>query len=198
MTRRPLAALAGATLVAAVLGGCTDDPAPTDPSPSGTGTASGGPSASASPTPQDRSAAVVDGAAPLAEIATTKAKASSSFEGATFGFYRLTRSDSSTLLVWRVTGGDGSSSARDANIRFWEKYPVMVTGGKKYSVVTFDKQNDGWSALSDPALRLSQGVESPPVSALYPPLPAGTTEVTLTSPWFDDVTVPVTDAATTG
>ncbi|QKE85402.1 hypothetical protein [Arthrobacter sp. NEB 688] len=198
MTRRSLALLAGAALVATVLGGCTDDPPPTDPSPSASGSASGGPSASASATPQDRSAAVVGGAAPLTEIATTKARASSSFEGATFGFYRLTRSDSSTLLVWRVTGGDGASSPRDANIRFWEKYPVMVAGGKKYSVVTFDKQDDGWSALSDPALRLSQGLESPPISALYPPLPAGTTEVTLTSPWFADVKVPVTDAATTG
>ena len=195
MTRRPLAAIAATAVAATVLGGCTFSPGTPDPtaSKSASGAPGGSPSASASPTAQDQSSAVVGGAAPLTQIATTPAKASSSYRGATFGFYRLTRSDTSTLLVWRVTGATGASS-RDSNVRFWEKYPVMVAGGKKYSVITFDKQDDGWSALSDPALRLTQGVETPPISALYPPLPAGTTEVTLTSPWFADVKVPVTDA----
>ena len=74
----------------------------------------------------------------------------------------------------------------------------MVTGGKKYAVITFDKQHDRWSAVSNPALRIDAGEMAPPQSALYPPLPAGTTEVTLIGPWFADVTVPVTDLAATG
>ena len=177
---------------AALLTGCAVE-APT-PTPTSGASSPAVPGPSATPALQDRSTEVVDAAAPLVAIATTAAKPSSSFVGSTFTFYRLTRSDSSTLLVWRITGGERAGAA-DANVRFWERYPVVVTGGKRYSVVTFDKQDAGWSAVSDPALRIVSGADTPPVSALYPPLPAGTTTVTLTSPWFDDVDVPVTDVA---
>ena len=195
MNRRLLAALTGAALAATVLGGCTFEPGKPDPTASGSasGAPGGRPSASASPTPNDQSSAVVGGAAPLTQIATTRARPESTYAGATFTIYQLTRTDASTLLVWRVTGADGSNS-NDANVRAWEKYPVLVTGGKRYSVITFDKQRDGWSAVSNPALRVNPGQEAPPQSALYPPLPADTTEVTLTGPWFADVKVPVTDA----
>ncbi len=200
MTRCRPAAIAGAALAATLLGGCSFEPGTPDPttSRSASGAAGASPSVSASSTPQDQSAAVVGAAAPLTAIATTRARPDSSFAGATFTFYRLTRTGASTLLVWRVAGGTGYSSPRDANVRAWENYPVMVAGGKKYAIVTFVKQDDGWSALSNPILSVDSGQEAPPQSALYPPLPAGTTEVTLTGPWFADVTVPVTDLAATG
>jgi len=202
VTRRRLAAaaIAGAALATTVLAGCTFEPGTPDPTASGSapGAPGGSPSASGSPTPQDQSSAVVGGAAPLTQIATTRAKASSSFRGATFTVYQLTRTDASTLLVWRITGGTGYSSTTDASVRFWEKYPVLVTGGRKYSVIAFDKRDDGWSAVSNPVLKVDSGHEAPPQSALYPPLPAGTTEVTLSGPWFADVKVPVTDAAANG
>lgn len=197
MTSRPRLVLASAALVALALTGCTDDPTSPDPSGSASGSASasgsGSGSPSASPSLQDRSAELLSGAAPLTEIARATAAPGSSYAGSTFTFYQLTRSDASTVLVWRVTGGTGSSS-RDALVRQWEYYPVMVAGGKEYSVVTFDKQDDSWSAVSNPALRLDAGTQAPPQYALYPPLPAGTTEVTLKSRWFASVKVPVTDA----
>ena len=198
MTRQLLTAIAGAALAATVLGGCSFEPGTPDPTTSGSasGAPGGSPSASASPTPQDQSSAVVGAAAPLTEIATTRARPDSSYAGATFTIYRLTRTDASTLLVWRVTGGTGNSNSNDANVRAWENYPLMVTGGKKYAVITFDKQQDGWAAVSNPALKVDAGQEAPPQSALYPPLPAGTTEVTLTGPWFADVKVPVTEVTT--
>ena len=196
MTRRLLAALAGAALAATLLGACSFDPGTPDHTAPGSasGTAGASPAVSASPTPQDQSAAVVGAAAPLRSIATTRARPDSTFAGSTFTFYRLTRTDASTLLVWRVTGGTSYSSASDALVVRWERYPVMVAGGKKYSIVTFLQQDDGWSAVSNPILRIDRGQEAPPQSALYPPLPAGTTEVTLTGPWFADVKVPVTVA----
>lgn len=195
MTFRPRLVLASAALVALALTGCTDDPTSPESSgsASGSASASGSVSPSASPRLQDRSAELLSGAAPLTEIARATAAPGSSYAGSTFTFYQLTRSEASTVLVWRVTGGADSSS-RDALVRQWENYPVMVAGGKEYSVVTFDKQDDGWSAVSNPALRLDDGTEAPPQYALYPPLPAGTTEVTLKGPWFASVTVPVTDA----
>ena len=200
MTRRRHAALAATALAAALLGGCSFEPG--DPDPPASGSASGAPGSSppvsASPTAQDQSSAVVGGAAPLTQIATSRARPDSSYAGATFTFYQLTRTDASTLLIWRVTGGTGNSNSNDANVRAWEKYPVLVTGGKKYSVITFDKQDDGWAAVSNPALRIDAGEMAPPQSALYPPLPAGTTEVTLAGPWFADVRVPVTDGTATG
>ena len=204
MNRRLLAAIPGAALAATVLAGCSFEPGSPDPATSGSasgapsGAPDGSPAASAPPTPQDQSSAVVGGAAPLTQIATTRARSDSSYAGSTFTFYRLTRTDASTLLVWRVTGAGGNSSSNDANVRAWENYPVMVAAGKKYSVVAFDKQDDGWSAVSNPALALPEGAETPPISALYPPLPPGTSEVKLTGPWFADVTVPVTDLAATG
>ncbi|GGL39873.1 hypothetical protein H9L10_13545 [Phycicoccus endophyticus] len=202
MTRR-LAALTAAALATIALTGCSDDPDTPEPTGSGSVSVTSGddsatasPTSSPSPSLEDRSAELLEGAAPLTEIARTRAAKGSSFAGSTFTFYQLTRSDASTLLVWRVSGGKGSSSPSDANVRRWENYPVMVADAKEYSVVTFDKEVDGWSALSNPILRITSGSAAPPQSALYPPLPAGTSSVTLTSPWFADVEVPVTEAAT--
>lgn len=200
-TRARLATVATLTLAATLLTGCADDPPTPDASASprisgsasGTGSTSTSPSPSPSPSLQDRSSQVVDGVQTLEPIATTTARPDSTFAGSTFTIYRLTRTDTSTLLVWRVTGGDTHSSPRDAGVRSWEKYPVMVTAGKRYFVVTFDKQGDGWSALSDRIVRIDKGEQTPPQAALYPPLPPGTTQVTLASAWFHDVTVPVTD-----
>ncbi len=129
-------------LAATLLGACSFEPGTPEPTASGSAPSVGraSPSASTSPIPTDQSAAVVGAAAPLTKIATTRARPDSTYAGATFTIYRLTRTDASTLLVWRVTGGTGYTSAADANVRAWEKYPVMVTGGKKYSAIAFDKQ----------------------------------------------------------
>ena len=166
MTRRRLTAIAGAALAATLLGGCSFEPGTPDPTASGSasGAAGASPSVSASPTPQDQSAAVVGAAAPLTAIATTRARPDSSFAGATFTIYRLTRTDASTLLVWRVTGGTGYTSPSDALVVRWEMYPVMVTAGKKYSVVTFVKQQRRLGGRVEPRLLIPPGDETPPQS----------------------------------
>lgn len=178
------------TLAALTLSGCTgDDPPPRTDNSSGTPRTSTGASPTA-PDLQDRSAEVLDSAAPLASVATTKGRSSSSFRGATFTIHALTGNTASTLLQWSVTGGPGTNS-NDAIVGFWEKYPTMVVGGQEYSVVTFEKEKDSWAAVSNPFLPMRDGTTSPPQTALYPPLSQGTTKVTLKSEWFEDVTVPV-------
>jgi hypothetical protein len=195
MTRHLWVFPTAAAVTALALSGCTGDKPDTDPSSSkpSTSSASGTPS-SRSPALKDRSAEVVDGAAPLTPIATSKAKATSTFKGSTFTFYRLTRTDTSTELVWQVTGGPQSNS-NDAVDDAWERYPVLRTKDADYWVVTFQQTPIDWVSVSNPALRLSNGVKAPLQSALYPPLPAGTTSITLRSPWFEDVTVPVSAAS---
>ncbi|MGL4176970.1 MAG: hypothetical protein ACRCSN_12925 [Dermatophilaceae bacterium] len=189
-TRPWIAVAAGLALMVA---GCTGDAEPGGTSNRSGGSASTPSAAPSSAAPADRSGEVVGAAAPLTAVATTKGKASSTFAGATFTIYGLNRTDSSTLLTWRVTGG-GDSNSNDANVRAWENWPVLVAGGREYSVITFDKgdTNSPWAALSNPVLRLDDGKEAPPQTALYPPLPAGTTEVTVRGVWFNDVKVPVT------
>jgi hypothetical protein len=184
---------AAATAAALVLSGCTggDDPKPTGSGATSGATSSSSSSSASAPELQDRSAALLEGAATEpTPIATTKAKASSTFKGSTFTFVRLTRTDSSTVLAWQVTGGAGSNP-NDANDGFWERYPVLRTKDADYSVVTFQQGTNEWVSVSNPVLKLSAGDKAPLQSAIYPPLPAGTTSVTVRSPWFEDVTVPV-------
>lgn len=196
MTTRPRAPhtlVALAALAALALSGCTGQ----DPTPSPDGTPTGS-SSTASATPsgpvlKDRSAEVLDATVPLESVATTKARSSSTFRGSTFVIHSLTRNGASALLEWSVTGGPGTNS-NDANVAFWANYPVLLSGSKRYSVVTFEGKLNGWAAVSNPFLPLREGITSPPQTALYPPLPEGTTEVTLQGDWFEDVKVPVTTA----
>ncbi|MBR7742641.1 hypothetical protein KC207_04985 [Phycicoccus sp. BSK3Z-2] len=192
--RDRVAALAVAALTAGLLAGCSDDEpdaTPTGDGPSASATGTPSPSETA---PVDRSREVVDGAAPLEEIGTTTGASGSSFRGATFTFYRLDASPTSTLLVWTMTGG-GGSNPQDANYLSWELYPRMVVDDTEYRVLTYSRQGEDDTevpgAVSNPVLRLTDGTESSPQSALFPPLPDDVDEVELKSPWFDNLTLPV-------
>ena len=197
---RALPALVGAgVLCVTVLSGCTGDAAT---KPTGSAASSASPSvstsaASGSAALEDRSREVLAAPPTLTPLATTKARPTSSFRGSTFTFYRISRTDSSTIVTYSVTGGSGHSSASDSLPRSWENAPTMLTPTHAYRVVTF--QNDegqDWAAVANPTYRIDKGTEAGPLYMLYPPLPLGTTSVKLTGPWFEDVTVPVTDVST--
>lgn len=188
--------LGGALLTGGLLAGCTsdDDPQPKDSTSSGSSGSS--PSGSATTELKDRSSEVLANPPTKTAIATTKAKESSTFRGSTFTFYGLSRTDTGTILTYTVTGGTGSSSPTDSLPRAWENSPTLLTPTHAYRVVTFKEETEDWAAVANPIYSIDQGKESAPLDVLYPPLPEGTTSVKLTGPWFQDVTVPVTDATT--
>lgn len=188
--------LGGALLTGGLLAGCTsdDDPQPKDSTSSGSSGSS--PSGSATTELKDRSSEVLANPPTMTSIGTAKAKESSTFRGSTFTFYALTRTDTATILTYTVTGGTGSSSPTDSLPRAWEKSPALVTPTHIYRVVTFQEESKDWAAVANPIYRIDAGKESAPLDVLYPPLPKGTTSVKLTGPWFQDVTVAVTDMTT--
>lgn len=196
---RALPALVGAGLLCVtVFAGCTGD---AETKPTGSGASSASPSvstsaASGSAAFGDRSREVLAAPPTLSPLATTKSRSTSSFRGSSFTFYRISRTDSSTIVVYTVTGGTGFSSPSDSLPAGWENAPTMLTPTHAYRVVTAQDEFQDWEAVANPAFSIDPGEETGPLYMLYPPLPKGTTSVTLSGPWFEDVTVPVTDVST--
>lgn len=182
--RRSAAAVVGAALVAAALAGCTSAQAP-DPTPSVSLTLAKSPTpTSAGPTapfldPPDEQA-----------LATTPARDDSSYSGATFTILRVESDARSTLVVWSATHPRTLSAGSDFDVTLWRNFPVLTTRTQTFSVLTYETPTGGTACVCVDMRGMR--AEQNPQGALYPPLPAGTSSVTLTSPWFDDVTVPVT------
>ena len=191
---RPTRIGAACTLALALaLTGCSGSGS-TDPTPSGDGKLPPS-SASASPTPSDRSQQIL--ALPsLPTIGTTKASPDSSFRGSTFTIHTLTATPAGTVLTFSVNAGAGYSSPSDGLSARWENYPRLTTPTAAYYPATFLKEpgtSSPWAAVSNhyASIDKDRGAGMP-WTVLYPPLPADTTTVTLTSQWFTTVTVPVT------
>lgn len=177
------ARLALVGFVAAVaLAGCSGggSPAPT-PSPT---------LASSSPPPNLGPLASfldVDATEPLA---TTPGKDNTSFSGAEFQITTVVTDGRSTLVEWAATHPRTLAAGADFDTTMWQNFPQITTPTHRFAVMTYQpasgKPRCVCSAVrSIRAEPLTQG-------ALYPPLPASVTSVVLTSPWFEDVTVPVT------
>lgn len=190
--------MGGALLAGVLLTGCTGDeepkPGTSSDSPGSTASsASSSPTAPAEAELKDRSSEVLADPPSLTVLASTPAKASSSFRGSSFTVHAVTRTDTATILTYSVTGGAGHSSPSDSLPRSWEKSPVLVTPTHAYRVVTFQEESKNWAAVANPTYRVDAGTQSGPLTVLYPPLPKGTAQVTLRGAWFNDVKVAVTD-----
>lgn len=193
-SRGPLRIL-GVTLAGTILlSGCTGGGGQQPPSSQPSSAASTPATPPATPTLADRSDEVLAQPPTPTALATTPAKTTSSFRGSTFTIYGLSRSDTTTILTYTVTGGTEHASPSDALPRSWENAPQLETPTHAYRVVTFQQESGEWAAVANPIYRIEPGKESGPLTVLYPPLPAGTATVTLRGPWFEDVSVPVTDA----
>ncbi|NHA69452.1 hypothetical protein [Phycicoccus flavus] len=182
--RRRVTPVAG-LLLAVALTGCTGEASPPDP------TSSPSLTLAKSPTPTD--------AGPTAEflevpetraIASTPARDDSSYSGATFTILKVEASARSTLVVWSATHPRTLSAGSDFDVAEWRNFPVLGTKRKAYSVLTYETSTGGTECVCVDMRAMR--AEPNPQGALYPPLPRDTTSVTLTSPWFEDVTVPVT------
>ncbi|MBR7742643.1 hypothetical protein KC207_04995 [Phycicoccus sp. BSK3Z-2] len=123
-------------------------------------------------------------------LATTTAREGSSYSGATFEILRLESDERSTLLVWSATHPRTVRAGSDFDVRLWESFPVLNTKRKAFSVLTYETPT-GETQCVCVDMRAMRA-EPNPQGAMYPPLPENVTSVTLTSPWFGDVTVPVT------
>ena len=171
-----------------LLAGCNEGGG-TTPSPDASGTSSS--TASRSPALKDRSAEVMAGMTAPTEVARTKGKAASELDGATLVIYSLTRTDTSTVLTFALTGpGSGPRLAPG----HWPRFPVLKTDKDTYPPVTWLKEptaEDPWYVVHNPMMWPKADVLTPPQTVLYPSLPAGTTSITLTGTWFEDVTVAV-------
>ncbi|GIL35668.1 hypothetical protein LG324_08675 [Phycicoccus jejuensis] len=185
MSRRPTLLRAAVTALAAALalGGCTADEGTPAPEPSLT--------LAKSPTPTDVGPTAdfldVEEDRPLA---TTPARDDSSYSGATFAILEVRSTERSTLVVWSATHPRTLSAGSDFDVTAWRNFPVLSTKSRAYSVLTYEATT-GQVECACVDMRAMRA-EPNPQGALYPPLPADTASVTLTSPWFRDVTVPVT------
>lgn len=186
MTRpvlRSRAAAAAAAMALVATAGCSG-PQPPEPVPSVSLTlakeptpASAGPTADFLTLPDDK------------PLATTPARDGSSYSGATFSILRVEADERSTLVVWSATHPRTLSAGSDFDVRDWRSFPVLTTRSRTYAVLTYETPTGDTQCVCVDMRAVR--AEPNPQGALYPPLPQGTTSVTLTSPWFHDVTVPV-------
>ena len=161
-------------------------------------TSSGSPSAAAS-TP-DATALVRSGAALPVEVASIPMnRKASSIPGSTFHVFGVVASSTSTVVIWSVTKPSTRlpvASHLDPSQDF-QNIPVLSAGDTKYRVVRYRNlaDTDKIKALRGLSSTTSNytNTEPRPSWTVYPPLPAGTASVTLTSPLFTkSLTVPVT------
>lgn len=180
---RPTALLAAVAAAVVLLSGCTGGSAAQD-----TDTLTLAPS----PTPTDLGPTVgfLDDAEEPQPLATTPARDDSSYSGATFTILQVRTDDRSTLLVWSATHPRTLAAGSDFDVTAWRSFPVLTTERKTYPVLTY-RAPTGQTQCVCVDMRALRA-EANPQGALYPPLPKGTTAVTLTSPWFEPVTVRVT------
>jgi len=181
VSARRLARASVAAAATLALVGCSSSGTPT-PSPSL--------SLAPTPTPSD-----VGPLAPFLSIdedqpiATTTAKDDSSYSGATFSILRLEARAESTLLVWTATHPRTLAAGSDFDITKVDNFPVLQTKTDRFAVLTYQTPTGQRQCVCSD-MRVMRA-ESNPQGALYPPLPKGTASVVLTSPWFADVTVRV-------
>ena len=123
------------------------------------------------------------------QIAERAAKDDSSYSGATFSILRLEARAESTLLVWTATHPRTLAAGSDFDITKVDNFPVLQTKTDRFAVLTHQTPTGQRQCVCSD-VRVMRA-ESNPQGALYPPLPKGTASVVLTSPWFADVTVRV-------
>ncbi|MGL4176972.1 MAG: hypothetical protein ACRCSN_12935, partial [Dermatophilaceae bacterium] len=122
-------------------------------------------------------------------LATTPARDDSSYSGATFSVLSVETDARSTLVVWSATHPRTLSAGADFDVRGWRSFPVLTTKTQAFSVLTYETSTGATECVC--VDMRSMRAEPNPQGALYPPLPKGVTSVTITSPWFVAVTVPV-------
>ncbi len=183
MSTRRAGWVAAVLSVALFAAGCTADPGSPASSPRLT--------IAKSPTPSDvgPTADFLD-LEELRPLATTPARDDSSYSGATFTILEVRTSKRSTLVVWSAAHPRTLSAGSDFDVRGWRNFPVLSTKSRSYSVLTYEATT-GEVECACVDMRAMRA-EPNPQGALYPPLPADAASVTLSSPWFRDVTVPVT------
>ena len=123
-------------------------------------------------------------------IATTRAREDSSYSGATFSIVSLETDARSTVLVWSATHPRTLEAGRDFDVTKWQSFPVITTPTTLVRPLTYTPPG-GTRRCVCTDLRAMRA-DPNPQGALYPPLPKSIVSVTLTSPWFEPVTVPVT------
>lgn len=188
MSARVRTALIAVSLVASMtfLAACA--PEPTDGETPNAQT----PSASAEPTATDLTDEILDDVPEVEYVATSPAAATSKLAGSTFEFASIQSTDTSAVFVFRIIGSDpASGDVSDLNPRGWDRFPVLATPTHDIRPVIYDRGEE-WAALNNPLLHLDAGETTGAQAILYPPIPDGVDEVTVTSSWFDEVTIPVT------
>jgi hypothetical protein len=136
-----------------------------------------------------RAVAALEADALSTQIAERAAKDDSSYSGATFSILRLEARAESTLLVWTATHPRTLAAGSDFDITKVDNFPVLQTKTDRFAVLTHQTPTGQRQCVCSD-VRVMRA-ESNPQGALYPPLPKGTASVVLTSPWFADVTVRV-------
>lgn len=169
-------------MVTLALGGCAAGGTP-DPTPSPT-------LASSSPPPDLGPRVDFLDVAPAEPIATTPGKDNTSFSGAEFRIIRVETDARSTLVEWAATHPRTLAAGADFDATLWQSFPQITTTTHRFAVLTYQPAS-GKPRCVCSAVRAIRG-EPLVQGALYPPLPVDVSSVVLTSPWFEDVTVPVT------
>lgn len=198
-------------LIGLLTAACTGAP-PSSPSSAQAGspaasTAAPVASASQTSTPPattpDATALVRVGAGLPTEVASVPMnRKASSFLGSTFHVFGVVASPTSTVVIWSVTNPSTRlpvSSHLDPYQDF-QNIPVLTVGDTKYRLVRYRNlaNTDKTKALRGLSSTTSNytNTEARPSWTVYPPLPAGTASVTLTSPLFTKpLSVPVTAPA---
>ncbi|MFW5473248.1 hypothetical protein ACOCJ5_08070 [Knoellia sp. CPCC 206450] len=169
-----------AVTLAALLSGCSGGTPVPEPSPT-----LASPSAPADLGPL---ASFLD-TTPTQPVATTPGRDDSSFSGAVFQVFRVETDARSTLVEWAATHPRTLAAGADFDLTLWQNFPQVTTKTHRYAVTTYQPASGPPRCVCS-AVRAIRG-EPLVQGALYPPLPADVTSVVLTSPWFEDVTVPV-------
>ncbi|MGL4742799.1 MAG: hypothetical protein ACRCXL_00210 [Dermatophilaceae bacterium] len=174
----------GIVVVLLVIGvaGCAGDDGVAEPSPT----------LAVSPTPADAgppAGFLTRGEEPR-PLATTAARDESSYSGATFSIVSVETDARSTLVVWSATHPRTLSAGADFDVRAWRNFPVLTSKTQAFSVLTYETSTGAVECVCVDMQAMR--AEPNPQGALYPPLPKGVTSVRVTSPWFAEVTVPVT------
>lgn len=195
-SRAPWRLTAGAALLAIVVSGCTEDS--DTPPQTGTSTTGGQTPTEAAPAePSDQSAAILGAfqmsREPLAEVTGAwEARASVSRSDVTLRVYAVDAYPDTTRLTFDLFNVDGSPL--DYNLwHHWENFPQIATEeGRAAFVNTYT-----YTSKDNPPARglfsITAGTRSDfaPLTAQYPPLPAGTSQVEITTPGLGSMTVPV-------
>ncbi|MFT3876631.1 MAG: OmpA family protein [Propioniciclava sp.] len=176
-------------IAALALTGCT----PGTPTPSPTSAGLVTPSGAT----QDAATRLVrEGAPALPQVIATATFATDhDYAGCELAFFSVTATDASTVVTWGPRCGDREPATIFTRESPRQEPPALRVGDDTYKVTQF--QDITYSVAATLRQNLSPWggfqPEARPSSALYAPLPAGTTSVEITSPAFTaPVTVPVT------